>query len=87
MQGSNTKIKPAGYLCEVKKLERNNLSTSYQNKRSHFLFRVTTFLSLHNALVNKRFTRIAHIYQTTKRNHVADLLNYTANTNHPVLSL
>ena len=38
MQGSNTKIKLAGYLCEVKKLERNNLSTSHQKKRSHFLF-------------------------------------------------
>lgn len=87
MQGSNTKIKLAGYLGEVKELERNNLSTSHQNKRSHFLFRVIAFLSLHNALVNERFTRTARIYQTTKRNHVADLLNYTANTNHHVHSL
>ena len=87
MQGSNTKIKLAGYLCEVKKLERNNLSTSYQNFFNDTATTEIYTLSLHNALVNERFTRTARIYQTTKRNHVADLLNYTANTNHHVHSL
>ena len=81
-------IKLAGYLCEVKKLVQNNLSPSHYQKRDlTILFRIITFLSLYNALVNKRFTRTAHIYQTTKRNLVADLLNYTVNINHHVLSL
>lgn len=59
-------IKPAVYLCEVWKLEKNNLSPSHHQRDLTILFRI---ILLYNVLVNKRLAKIASIYQTRKRNH------------------